>query len=49
MVAFLMTRYKELGPRGSEMQECIKRIGCNNVNEIKPEQYAQVHALVAAL
>ena len=47
---YVMTKYKALGPvKGGMIQGVLAGLGCANINEVKPEQYAAFHAGVEAI
>ena len=49
-VAFVMDAYKALGPiKGAKIQEVLTAVGMKNINDVKPEMYAQIKAGVEAL
>lgn len=49
-VAFVMDAYKALGPiKGAKIQEVLTAVGVKNINDVKPEMYAQIKAGVEAL
>lgn len=50
LIDFVMSRYKELGAeKGAQIQGVLGELGIQNVNEVKPEQYAEFYAKVMAL
>lgn len=47
---FTMKKYKELGPiKGAAIQEVLDSLGCKNINNLTPDQYAAFVAGVEAL
>jgi pyruvate dehydrogenase E2 component (dihydrolipoamide acetyltransferase) len=47
LMDYVMTKYKALGPeKGAKIHGVLTSIGVQNINEVKPEQYA---ALVAGV
>lgn len=50
LIQYVMDSYKTLGPaKGASIQNVMLNLGYQNINEIKPEHYAAVHAGVEAL
>lgn len=50
LVDYVMTRYKALGPeKGGKIHGVLLSMGCNAINEVKPEQYGQFYAAVEAI
>ena len=50
LVDYVMARYKALGPeKGGKIHEVLLSMGCNAINEVKPEQYGQFYAAVEAI
>lgn len=49
LLSYVMTTYKALGPKGAEIQAILQGYGYTNVNDVKPEQYADFYAKVEAL
>ena len=46
----MMALYKELGPqKGAAIQGVLKSVGCEAVNEVRPDQYAAIWAGLQAL
>lgn len=47
---YVMAKYRELGPiKGAEIQTVLVALGCANVNQVKPEQYADFFQRVEAI
>ena len=50
LLAYVMDAYKSMGPiKGAQIQNILTSIGVQNINDVKPEQYAAFHAGVEAL
>lgn len=50
LVDYVMARYKALGPeKGGKIHGVLLSMGCNAINEVKPEQYGQFYAAVEAI
>lgn len=49
MIKWIMEKYKNLGPRGSEIQNVLNSIGHANINDVPAEKYAALVAGVEAL
>lgn len=50
LIEYVMARYKQLGPeKGAQIQNVLTGLGYQNINDIKPEHYAQFHAGVEAI
>lgn len=50
LLEYVMGAYKALGSdKGAEIQGVLTRLGYQNINDVKPEHYAQLHAGVEAL
>ena len=50
MLQYLMTAYQTMGPvKGAAIQGVLTTLGVGNVNDVRPDQYAQLHAGVEAL
>lgn len=50
LIEYVMGRYKALGPeKGAQIQNVLTGLGYQNINDIKPEHYAQFHAGVEAI
>jgi hypothetical protein len=50
LMQYVMEAYKTLGrDKGAQIQTVLNNMGCQNVNDIKVEQYAQLYAGVEAL
>lgn len=50
LVAYVMSKYKQLGPeKGSQIQNVMTGLGYTNINDIKPEHYAEFHQKVEAI
>ena len=50
MVDYVMARYKALGPeKGGKIHGVLLSMGCNAINEVKPEQYGQFYAAVEGI
>ena len=47
---YVMGKYRSLGPvKGAQIQNVLSELGLKNINEVKPEQYAEFYAKVEAL
>lgn len=50
LIDYVMGAYKELGPqKGAQIQNVLTGLGYQNINDVKPEHYGQLHAGVEAL
>ena len=50
LIDYVMGAYKELGPqKGAQIQNVLTDLGYQNINDVKPEHYGQLHAGVEAL
>jgi hypothetical protein len=50
LIGWVMGVYQALGPaKGAQIQQVLVGIGCANINDVKPEQYAALYAGVEAL
>ena len=50
LIDYVMTVYKELGPeKGAKIQGVLTEMGLQNVNELRPTEYAAFYAKVEAL
>jgi hypothetical protein len=50
MMKFVMDSYQAMGPeKGKNIQNVLNSIGVHNINDVKPEHYAALHAGVEAL
>lgn len=50
LLEYVMGAYKTLGAtKGAEIQGVLTQLGYQNINDVKPEHYAQLHAGVEAL
>lgn len=50
LIAYVMDAYKAMGPtKGAGIQGVLTSIGVQNINDVKPEQYATLYAGVEAL
>ena len=50
LMDYVMTKYKALGPeKGAKIHGVLTSIGVQNINEVKPEQYAALVAGVEAI
>lgn len=50
LLEYVMGAYKTLGAvKGAEIQGVLTAMGYQNINDVKPEHYAQLHAGVEAL
>lgn len=50
LIEYVMGRYKALGPeKGAQIQNVLTGLGYQNINDIKPEHYAQFHAGVEGI
>lgn len=50
LIDFVMASYKALGPeKGAKIQGVLTGLGYQNINDVKPEHYGQLHAGVEAL
>lgn len=50
LVDYVMARYKSLGPeKGGKIHGVLLSMGCNAINDVKPEQYGQFYAAVEAI
>jgi len=50
LIDYVMSAYKALGPqKGALIQGVLTGMGYQNINDVKPEHYGQLHAGVEAL
>jgi hypothetical protein len=50
LIEYVMNAYKALGPqKGAQIQGVLTTLGYQNINDVKPEHYAQLHAGIEAL
>ena len=50
LITYVMSAYSALGPqKGAQIQNVLTSLGCTNINDVKPEQYAVLFAGVEAL
>lgn len=50
LLDYVMGAYKALGAeKGAQIQTVLTQLGYQNINDVKPEHYAQLHAGVEAL
>lgn len=50
LIEYVMGRYKALGPeKGAQIQNVLTGLGYQNINDIKPEHYAQFYAGVEGI
>ena len=50
LIDYVMTIYKELGPeKGAKIQGVLTEMGLQNVNELRPTEYAAFYTKVEAL
>ena len=50
LIEYVMGAYKALGPtKGAGIQNVLVTLGYQNINDVKPEHYAALHAGVEAL
>ena len=50
LMDFVMSAFKSMGPeKGARIQEVLQSIGCAAINEVRPDQYAALHAGIEAL
>lgn len=50
LITYVMGAYSALGPqKGAQIQNVLTSLGCTNINDVKPEQYAALFAGVEAL
>lgn len=50
LIEYVMTAYKALGPqKGAQIQGVLTNLGYQNINDVKPEHYGQLHAGIEAL
>lgn len=50
LIAYVMAVYKEVGPaKGAGIQNVLTTLGYQNINDVRPEHYAQLYAGVEAL
>ena len=50
LIDYVMGAYKALGPqKGAQIQGVLTSMGYQNINDVKPEHYAALHAGVEAL
>ena len=50
LMEYVMGKYRHLGPvKGGMIQNVLSEIGCKNINEVQPAQYAVFFAKVEAI
>lgn len=50
LVDYVMARYRALGPeKGGKIHGVLLSMGCNAINDVKPEQYGQFYTAVEAI
>lgn len=50
LTGYVMSAYRQMGPiKGAQIQGILVQLGCNNINEVKPEHYAHFVQAVEAL
>ena len=50
LMDYVIASYKSLGAaKGAEIQGVLTSIGCTAINEVRPDQYAALHAGIEAL
>jgi hypothetical protein len=50
LIEYVMTAYKALGPqKGAQIQGVLTNLGYQNINDVKPEHYGQLHAGIESL
>ena len=50
LMQYVMTAYQAMGPaKGAQIQQILTHLGCTNINEVKPEQYGQLHTHIEQL
>ena len=50
LIDYVMGSYRALGAqKGAQIQQVLVNLGCTNINDVKPEQYAALFAGVEAL
>lgn len=50
LVTYVMEAYRSMGPqKGAQIQQVLINMGCGNINEVKPEQYAALYAGVETI
>lgn len=50
LIGWVMGVYQALGPvKGAQIQQVLVNLGCANINDVRPEQYAALYAGVEAL
>jgi hypothetical protein len=50
LMQYVMAAYQAMGPaKGANIQGILTNMGCTNINEVKPEQYAQLYSFVEQL
>lgn len=50
LISYVMAAYQSMGPvKGAQIQQVLTGMGCANINDVKPEQYAALYAGVEAL
>ena len=50
LMDFVMSAFKAMGPeKGARIQEVLQSIGCAAINEVRPDQYAALHAGIEVL
>jgi hypothetical protein len=50
LMQYVMAAYQAMGPvKGANIQGILTSLGHTNINDVKPEQYGQLHAMVEQL
>lgn len=50
LMDYVMGAYKTMGPqKGAKIQQIMQGMGCSNIADVKPDQYARLHTEVEAL
>jgi len=50
LMAYVMASYQTLGPqKGAQIQTILSNLGVQNINDVKPEQYAALYNGIEAL
>lgn len=50
LMQYVMGAYQAMGPtKGAQIQQILTHIDCTNINEVKPEQYGQLHTMIEQL
>jgi len=49
LVDYVLAKYKALGQKGPVIQSVLDGLGCKNLNDVRPDQYAALYAGIEAI